>query len=98
MKCEGRFIYKSIERKEGGEFTNDKGQVIKYNPTYAVKVDEVRGDKIIDRIFKFPETNQELANKFKQVNPYEDIIIAFDIEIYNSNVRLLPIDVICEKE
>lgn len=98
MKCEGKYVFKSIKTRDGGEFTNDKGQKVKYKPSYIVSVDDIQGADILARQFKFSEDNNELASKFKNINPYEDIIISFDVEIYNNNVRLVPTDVICENE
>lgn len=98
MKCEGNFVFKSIEQKEGGEFVNDRGQTIKFNPTFQIKVDEISGTKIEERTFKFPHDNRVLWDKFRVLKPYEDIIISFDVELYKTSVKLVPVDVICENE
>lgn len=98
MKCEGNFVFKSIEKKDGGEFVNDKGQSIKYEPTYRVVVDEIVNSKIVQRMFKFSSKNTALFEKFKNINPYESIVIAFDVEVYQSSVKLTPYDVLCERE
>lgn len=98
MKCEGNFVFKSIEEKEGGEFTNERGQKVKYEPTYRITVDDTVGQKIVARTFKFPKGNTTLAEKFKSLNPYDSVIIAFNIELYQSSVKLIPLDVICEQE
>lgn len=98
MKCEGEFVFKGIETKEGGEFTNDRGQVIKYSPTYQIKLDEVVGTKTEERTFKFPIENKPLAEKFKTLKLYENVIVAFNIELYKTSVKLIPIDLICEHE
>ena len=98
MKCEGNFVFKSIEEKEGGEFTNERGQKVKYEPTYRITVDDTLGEKIVTRTFKFSKGNTTLAEKFKNLNPYDNVIIDFNIELYQSSVKLVPLDVICEEE
>lgn len=98
MKCEGEFVFKGIETKEGGEFTNERGQLIKFSPTNQIKLDEIVGTKTEERTFKFPVENKELAEKFKKLKIYENIIIEFNIELYKTSVKLVPIDVICESE
>ena len=98
MKCEGSFVFKSIEEKEGGEFVNERGQKVSYNPTYRVTVDDCLGDKIVSRTFKFPKGNATLFDKFKRLNPYDNVIISFNVELYQSSVKLVPLDVICEQE
>lgn len=98
MKCEGEFIFRGIETREGGEFTNDRGQLIKFSPSYQIKLDEVVGTKTEERTFKFPIENKELAEKFRRLKIYEDILIQFKVDLYKSSVKLIPIDVICEQE
>lgn len=98
MKCEGEFVFKGIEAKEGGEFTNERGQAIKFNPTYQIKLDEIVGTKTEERTFKFPIENKELAEKFKILKIYENILVQFKVDLYKSSVKLIPIDVICEQE
>ena len=96
MKCEGEFVFKGIETKAGGEFTNERGQVIKYSPTNQIKLDEIIGTKTEERTFKFPVENKELCEKFKSLKIYENIVIVFNIELYKTSVKLIPIDLICE--
>lgn len=98
MNCEGNFVFKGIERKEGGEFVNNNGQKITYNPTFQIKVDEITGTKIEERTFKFSADNRQLYDKFKSLKPYENIIISFNIELYKTSVKLVPIDLIFEHE
>ena len=93
MECKGIFIYKGIEKTDGGEFTDDKGQVIKYFPMYKVKVDEKNGDTVEERIFKFSLDNNYLASKFKEFSLYDKIQIDFKIELYKKNIKLVPEDV-----
>lgn len=98
MKCEGNFIYKGIEKRKSGEFTNERGRVIKYDTAYKVTVDEVNNGTVFTRVFTFPEKNVDLFNKFKELTLYSNIIIAFDVLIFGNNVKLVPYDMIFEKE
>ena len=99
MKCSGKFVYKGIEKKDGGEFTNEKGKLVKYEPMYQILVDEDLGDnKIIQRRFKFPLTNKNLYDVLIGLKPYTDITLYFDVNIYNSSAKLVPIDVECTIE
>ena len=99
MICEGNFVYKAIEKKDGGKFTNERGQEVSYEPSYRVIVDEQSNEgKISQRFFKFPQKDTGLFEKFKNFKPYTSIIISFDVELYQSSVKLIPIDVTCEHE
>lgn len=98
MKCQGDFVFKGIEKKEGGEFLNQQGQKITYDATYQVKVDESVDGKIQDRVFKFKQTNKELASKFENFSVYDNITIVFNIELYRNTVKLVPVDVYYTEE
>lgn len=99
MKCEGNFIYKGIEERKGGEFTNERGRVIKFEPFFKITLDEiVENGKVETRTFNFPIKNTDLADKFKDLDLYCNIIVAFDIVMFRNNVRLVPYDLIFEKE
>lgn len=91
MKCKGNFVYKSLEKRSGGEFTNDKGQVIKYDEAYILKVDEETDNGIMERKFKFPTTNKVFSDILRELEPYTRVCIEFDVSLFNNQVRLLPI-------
>ena len=59
MKCKGEFIFRGIERREGGNFINEKGDTISYKPSYKVKVDEVTEKGVFERVLKVAEENTE---------------------------------------
>lgn len=90
MKCQGKFVFKCIERKDGGEFVTQQGQKITFEPTYQVKVDENVDGKIQERIFKFKQTNKSLAQEFEELNVYDSIEIDFNVELYKNSVKLVP--------
>lgn len=93
MKCVSEFIYKSLEKRDGGKFTNDKGDVIEYSDSYVLKVDELTSKGIYERKFKFPTKNIELVNKLKDINAYSRVQIEFNVELYGSQARVTPTDI-----
>ena len=98
MICSGNFVFKEIEKKDGGEFINDKGHKITFDPTYQVKVDENVEGKIQERIFKFKQTNKALAQKFEELKTYDSISIDFNVELYKNSVKLIPCEVYYAEE
>lgn len=98
MKCEGSFIYKGIEKRKSGEFTNERGRVIKYDAAYKVVLDEIVNGTVLNRVFTFSDKNIELFNKFNGLKLYSNIIVAFDVVIFGNNIKLVPYDMIFEKE
>lgn len=93
MKCTGNFIFKCLEKRESGTFTNEQGKSVNYNSSYCIKVDQIEEGKINERKFKFSCNNKELADKFYKLQPYNSIKITFEVSLYASNCRVLPIDV-----
>ena len=98
MKCEGNFVYKGIEERKGGEFTNERGQLIKFDSVFKLTLDEINYGKVETRTFTFPKNNTELYDKFKDLKLYSEIIVAFDVVFSRSNVKLVPFDMVYEKE
>lgn len=93
MKCKGEFIFRGIERRDGGNFINDKGETISYKPSYKLKVDEQTENGLIERIFKISEEQTQLINVFQTLDNYSKIIILFDITFYGTKINLVPEDV-----
>lgn len=94
MKSTAKLIFKGIEKKDGGEFTNDKGQKIKYDGSYVLKADEQTENGIYERRFKIPLTNVSLIENLKAKKAYDEITLNFDIQIYGNNVRVVPVDLV----
>lgn len=90
MKCIGNFKIKSLTKKNGGEFTNDKGQVIKYKESFVLKVDEQTENGIFERIFKV-SADSPLISQLNGLKPYDDIVIEFDVALYSNRISLIPI-------
>ncbi len=97
MKCKGNFKYKGISKTEAGVFKNDKGEEIKYNASYKIKVDEITDNGINERVLKFPAENDALFQKIITLKPYDDITLDFVVELTNNGCKVTPIDLIQSK-
>ena len=94
MVCEGEYVFKGLTTRDGGKFKNDRGDVVQYKEVYVLQVDEKCDDgRIIERKFKFSKDNEVLAEKLRGIEPYENIIITFDVSIYSTGVKLNPVSV-----
>ena len=89
MKCQGNFVFKTLSRRAGGTFKDDKGENIDYPSAYILKVDELmeNGD-INERKFKIDEKKTALINVLKEFETYQKITLYFNVTIYTSSVSL----------
>jgi hypothetical protein len=94
MQAKGKFIFKSLERKDGGKFTNERGQVINYDASYQLKVDENKDGVINERKLKISQKNDLLIQKLMKKNPYDQIELLCDIEFYGSVAKVIPVDLV----
>lgn len=95
MKCKGRFVFKELKKVEAGSFTNKvSGEVINYNESYKLKVDEITEQGINERVFKVATDNTNVLNGLVGVKTYDKIDIEFDLELYSNGVRLTPSNVV----
>ena len=92
MKCKGVFNFRGISQRKGGEFVNGRGEKIKYDPSYEVKVDEQTEDGKFERRFKTP-IDSPLIPVLSKISMYDEIVIEFDVQIFGSNVKLIPVAV-----
>lgn len=92
MECRGKFKFKQLVRKEGGEFTNNRGQLIKYKDSYALKVDEQTENGIYERTFKIP-TDSKLVEELLIKKPYSDITLVFNISFYGNSIKAIPVEI-----
>lgn len=91
MKCQGNFVFKSIEHVDAGEFKNSSGDIIKYPSSYKLSVDELQADgKINDVKFKIPESSTELVNQLRTFKPYQNISLECSVNFYSNGVRVVP--------
>ena len=51
MNCLGKFKFKGLNQKDGGEFTNSRGEKLTYKPSYQLKLDELSENGVNERIF-----------------------------------------------
>lgn len=91
MKAIGEFIYKCLEKRGAGEFTNEKGESVKYKESYILKVDEVIDGNINERKLKIDVNNVGLIDKLKQLKPYEKISLECDVTLYNNAAKVVPV-------
>lgn len=90
MKCVGKFKFKGLTKKDGGSFTNDKGQEIIYKPSYSLKLDEMTEEGIYERLFKIAD-DSALVSSLQQLKPYQDITLEFDVILYANSIKLVPV-------
>lgn len=93
MKCKGEFVFKSVEKREGGSFTNDKGQAVNYDMAYVLKVDELTQNGIFERKLKIDKANSVLLSKLQNMKPYDKINLVCDVVLYGANARVIPVDI-----
>lgn len=93
MKCKGEFVFKSVEKRDGGSFTNDKGQAVNYDMAYVLKVDELTQNGIYERKLKIDKANSVLLNKLQSLKPYEKINLICDVVLYGANAKVIPVDI-----
>lgn len=96
MKCRGKFKFKGLQEKSGGEFINGRGEKVSYKPSYVIKLDEQTDDGIFERNFKIALDSQ-LVSVLSQVQLYQDIELEFDVLIYGTNVKIIPVNLINSK-
>lgn len=94
MQARGQFIFKCLERKDGGEFVNEKGQNVKFDASYQLKVDENNNGVINERKLKIPQKNDVLIQKLMKKNTYDSIELLCDVQLYNSMAKVIPVDLI----
>lgn len=94
MKCIGDFVFKGIEERKGGEFKNSRGELIKYDSCYVLKVDEVTPSGIFERKLKIPKDNNSLLEKLRQKKPYDGITVQCDVAFYGGQAKVIPVDLI----
>lgn len=94
MQARGKFIFKGLERKDGGKFTNERGQQVDYAESYQLKVDENVDGVIDERKLKVAITNDVLVQKLMKKKAYDEIELLCEIRFYGSFARVIPVDLI----
>lgn len=85
-------VFKGLAKREGGEFTNERGQKVTYDESYLLKFDEEVNGEVFERRLKFPITNKQLANKLKDLDIYSKIVLICDVQLYTSSAKIVPVD------
>lgn len=94
MKCQGKFIFKTLTLRNGGTFKNDKGEEVQYPSAYILKVDEpMENGDINERKFKIAQDKTLLVNSLKTLEAYQKIIIDFKVSLFTAKVGLEIVDV-----
>lgn len=93
MKCQGNFKYKGLEKRAGGKFTNAQGEVIEYNESYSLKVDEQTDNGIYERHFKVA-VDSPLVDDLKDLELYDDVELEFDVKMYGSRFSVIPVAIL----
>lgn len=94
MKCQGNFVFKSVNYRPSGTFKDDNGNDLKYPAAYILKVDELlENGEINERKFKIDENKTTLINELKDLDAYQKIILHFKVTIYTSRISLEIVDV-----
>lgn len=92
MKCKNIVVFKGVDERAGGEFTNERGQVIKYDKSYVVRFDEEVNGEVSEKRAKFKGTMDTLYNKFKTLKTYDKIELLFEVNILNNGCKIEIID------
>lgn len=98
MKAIGEFVFKGLEKRDGGEFTNDKGQAIKYKPSYVLKVDEVLEGDVNERKLKVDTENISLIDRLKSLKIYDKIKLECDVKLYANSAKVVPVAIVDSKQ
>ena len=93
MLCEGKFMFKEIRKVDKGTFTNENGEEINYGDSYKLNVDETTEKGIKNRVFRIAKDNTLLINQCRNLKPYTEVKIKFDVDIYDTRVVLKPVSV-----
>lgn len=91
MKAKGEFVFKGLEKRDGGEFLNDKGQKVSYKEAYVLKVDEIVDGSINERKLKVDTGNTSLIDSLKKLKPYDKIELECDVVLYNNSAKVVPV-------
>ena len=92
MRAKGIFMFKNIQEREKGSFTNkETGEVIEYDSCYILVVDEIEeNNKITERRFKIDKKDNSLVSELSVIEPYTKMELTFNVTLYSSNAKITP--------
>ena len=93
MQCEGMFKFRGLTHVDAGSFINNNGETIQYKEGYKLKVDELTNYGLQERVFKLAADNN-LLPALRQLNVYDDLHLVFDVLVYSSGTRLVPVGIV----
>lgn len=93
MRAKGEFVFKGLDKRDGGKFLNDKGKEISYGEAYILKVDEVTANDISERKLKVDANNTFLIDELKKLKPYDKITLECDVLLYQNSAKVVPVAV-----
>ena len=92
MKAKGIFMFKGIQDRKAGEFTDkDSGEVVKYDASKILVVDDIEVTPSHERRFKMNKDNKQLLQDLSLVEPYTKIELVFDVILYSANAKVEPV-------
>ncbi|MCI8393308.1 MAG: hypothetical protein HFJ23_05970 [Clostridia bacterium] len=94
MRAKGEFVFKGLEKKDGGEFLNAQGQNIKYDERYILKVDEVVDNDVNERKLKVDVNNTSLVDALKKLKIYDKIVLDCDVLLYQNSAKVVPVAIV----
>ena len=94
MRCRGDFIFKTVEKRNGGDFVDDKGKKIEYDSSYVVKFDENKDGNITEHKLKFPTSNRKLYDDLKVLPPYSPITLECEVLLYTNAAKVIPVNLV----
>lgn len=97
MQCEGMFKFRGLTHVDAGSFTKPDGEVVAYKESYKLKVDELTQYGLQERVFKLaPDSN--LLPVLRQLNFYDDVHLLFDVIVYASGCRVIPVGIMKDNQ
>lgn len=93
MKCQGNFKFKGLQNRPAGVFTNERGEQIKYDEAVQLKLDEVSGANVYERVFRLKKDNPLIA-ELSKIALYQEIKLEFDVQFYNNRSLVIPVSLI----
>ncbi|MCI8999567.1 MAG: hypothetical protein HFJ26_01205 [Clostridia bacterium] len=94
MRSQGKFVFKGIEKRDGGEFTDAQGRNVKYDESYQLKLDEKTEKGIYERRLKVSKDNMLLVQKLEKLECYTEIELICDINFYGNRITVVPVDLV----
>ncbi len=90
MRCSGEVVYKGVDTRSAGTFTNAQGQSINYKSSYVLTIDDISNNKVHEVKLKFPVSDTRLYDDFMSLDLYTKIKLDCDVELTQRSCKLVP--------